>query len=329
MTEDVAASGTLAATDPDGNALTFSVVTNGSKGTATITNAATGAYTYKPNANANGTDSFTFRASDGTLNSNLATVTLTISAVNDAPVPTAPAIAVNEDTAGTRQVAPNDPDAGNTHSYSITTAPLHGTASVSATGLVSYTPAANYSGPDSLVVRVTDQSGAFGQVTLAVTVAAVNDVPKAVNDTAATPQGTAVTVSVLANDSDVDGTLNPASVTLGTLPAAGTATVNATTGAISYTPPASFSGTVSFTYTVKDNAAAISNAATVTVSVNAAVNQAPLASNGVLLRDRGCGRQRHACRHRSGWQCTHLLYRDERQQGDGDDHQCRNRGLYL
>ncbi len=174
---------------------------------------------------------------------------------------------MNEDTAGTRQVAPNDPDAGNTHSYSITTAPLHGTASVSATGLVSYTPAANYSGPDSLVVRVTDQSGAFGQVTLAVTVAAVNDVPKAVNDTAATPQGTAVTVSVLANDSDVDGTLNPASVTLGTLPAAGTATVNATTGAISYTPPAGFSGTVSFTYTVKDNAAAISNAATVTISV--------------------------------------------------------------
>ncbi len=119
VSEDVAASGTLAATDPEGKALTFSVVTNGGKGVATITNAATGAYTYKPNANANGTDSFTFRASDGSLSSNPGTVTVTISAVNDAPAPTAPALAVNEDTAGTRQVAPNDPDAGNTHSYSI------------------------------------------------------------------------------------------------------------------------------------------------------------------------------------------------------------------
>ncbi|MDO8448383.1 MAG: dockerin type I domain-containing protein, partial [Rhodoferax sp.] len=57
------------------------------------------------------------------------------------------------------------------------------------------------------------------------------------------------------------------------------ATVNATTGAISYTPPASFSGTVSFTYTVKDNAGATSNAATVTVTVTA-VGPAPGDLNG-------------------------------------------------
>jgi VCBS repeat-containing protein len=271
VSEDVVAGGTLAATDPEGKALTFSVVTNGGKGVATITNAATGAYTYKPNANANGTDSFTFRASDGSLNSNPGTVTVTISAVNDAPAPTAPALAVNEDTAGTRQVAPNDPDAGNTHSYSITTAPLHGTASVSATGLVSYKPALNYNGPDSLVVRVTDQSGAFGQVTIAVTVAVVNDVPLAVNNSATTPQNTPVTLNVLANDSDADGTLNPASVTLGTLPASGTAKVNTWTGAITYAPAAGYSGTVSFTYTVKDNSGATSNAATVTITVTAMI----------------------------------------------------------
>jgi VCBS repeat-containing protein len=279
--EDVAAGSTLAATDSDGDALTFAIVTNGTKGTATITNAATGAYTYTPNANASGTDSFNFRASDGSLNSNTATVTVTISAVNDAPVPTAPAIAVNEDATGTSQVAANDPDAGNTHTYSITTAPAHGSASVSPTGLVSYTPAANYNGQDSMVVRVTDQSSAFGQVTIAIAVTAVNDPPMAANDSATTPQASPITINVLANDSDADGTLVPSTVTLATLPASGSATVNATTGAITYTSAAAFSGTVAFSYTVKDNGGATSNAATVTVAVNA-VNQAPTASNGTL-----------------------------------------------
>ena len=64
--EDTAATGTLAASDVDGNPLTYSIVANGTKGTAAITNAATGAFTYTPNANANGTDTFTFKANDGT-----------------------------------------------------------------------------------------------------------------------------------------------------------------------------------------------------------------------------------------------------------------------
>src|SRR5687767_8965686 len=45
--------------------LTFSIVTNGVKSTAVVTNPATGPYTYAPNANANGNDSFTFRVTDG------------------------------------------------------------------------------------------------------------------------------------------------------------------------------------------------------------------------------------------------------------------------
>src|SRR4029077_12944866 len=86
--EDTPGTGTLAATDVDGDALTFSIVANGSKGTATITNATTGAYTYTPNPNANGADSFTFKAHDAALDSNTATVTVTITPVNDAPVAT-------------------------------------------------------------------------------------------------------------------------------------------------------------------------------------------------------------------------------------------------
>jgi hypothetical protein len=81
--EDTANSSiTLSGSDVDGNSLTYSVVSNPSNGTVSITGSTA---TYTPNANFNGTDSFTYKANDGSLDSNSATVSLTISAVNDAP----------------------------------------------------------------------------------------------------------------------------------------------------------------------------------------------------------------------------------------------------
>ena len=77
---DTPADGTLVATDSDADPLTFSRVTDGTKGSAVITNAATGAYTYTPNAGASGSDCFTFKANDGTVDSNIATVNVTITA---------------------------------------------------------------------------------------------------------------------------------------------------------------------------------------------------------------------------------------------------------
>ena len=87
--EDNAISGTAVATDVDSPSLTYSLIgANGGAqhGTVTITNAATGAYTYTPDANFNGIDTFTFKANDGTLDSNNATITVTVNPVNDAPV---------------------------------------------------------------------------------------------------------------------------------------------------------------------------------------------------------------------------------------------------
>jgi hypothetical protein len=68
----------LNASDSDGNPLTFSLVANGSKGVAAITNASTGAFTYTPNAGAQGSDSFTFKVNDGQADSNVAVVNVTI-----------------------------------------------------------------------------------------------------------------------------------------------------------------------------------------------------------------------------------------------------------
>ena len=79
-------SGTSTATDPNGDPLTFSIVSNGTLGSASITDAATGAFTYTPAPDLNGVDTFTFIASDATSASNIATVTVSIAAVNDAPL---------------------------------------------------------------------------------------------------------------------------------------------------------------------------------------------------------------------------------------------------
>jgi len=71
-------SGTLNVTDQEGDALAYSIVTNGTKGMAVITNVSIGAYTYTANVGSSGTDTFTFKANDGFADSNTATVTVTI-----------------------------------------------------------------------------------------------------------------------------------------------------------------------------------------------------------------------------------------------------------
>src|SRR5699024_9544094 len=80
--------GTLSASDPDGDALSYSIVSQPGHGSVTITNASTGAFTYTPDNNFSGSDSFTFRVNDGQANSNIATESLT---VNAAPTSGCPA----------------------------------------------------------------------------------------------------------------------------------------------------------------------------------------------------------------------------------------------
>src|SRR5207244_1086648 len=93
----VAATGVLANdTDIDGNPLT--AVLNSGPANGSVALNANGSFTYTPNANFNGTDSFTYKANDGTTDGNTATVTLTVTAVNDAPSATADGYTTSEDT---------------------------------------------------------------------------------------------------------------------------------------------------------------------------------------------------------------------------------------
>jgi hypothetical protein len=85
--ENTALSNTLIASDLDADPLTYSIVVNGTIGTATITNASTGGFTYVPNINQNGTDTFTFKVNDGLVDSNIATITITITPTPPPPLP--------------------------------------------------------------------------------------------------------------------------------------------------------------------------------------------------------------------------------------------------
>src|SRR4029453_1887873 len=149
--------------------------------------------TYSPAANYDGPDSFTFKANDGTSDSNVATVTITVASVNDAPVANAQAVTTDEDTAKTIVLSATDAE-GSPLTYTVVASPAHGTLSGIAPALT-YTPAANYNGPDSFTFKANDGSVDSNVATVTITVTAVDDAPMAANDSYATDEDTALTIA--------------------------------------------------------------------------------------------------------------------------------------
>ncbi|MDP6839596.1 MAG: tandem-95 repeat protein, partial [Planctomycetota bacterium] len=200
---------------------------------------------------------------------------------NVPPTAGADEFTIQEDTPATLAVLANDQDSDGTldpASVTLIADPSHGSASVdSTTGLVSYTPALNYFGSDSFTYTVADNDGASSPETVvAITVQDVNDSPVAVDDSADTLEDTSVTISILANDSDVDGILRPESVEILTAPAHGSLSLDEVSGALTYQPGQDAEDTAVFTYRVADDDGDFTNAATVTVSITE-INDAPVA----------------------------------------------------
>src|SRR5207249_2728650 len=225
--------------------------------------------TYTPAANYNGADSFTFKANDGTVDASAATVSLTVTAVNDAPVANPQAVTTTEDTAKAIVLAATDVD-GDALTYAIVVGPAHGALSGTAP-TVTYTPAANYNGPDSFTFKANDGTLNSNVATVTLTITPVNDTPVATAQSVTTNQDTAKAMTLAATDVDGD-TLTYAVVTA---PAHGTLSGVAPT--VTYTPAAGYFGPDSFTFKANDGTVD-SSAATVTITVTA-VNDPPLAAN--------------------------------------------------
>lgn len=184
--------------------------------------------------------------------------------VVDPPVAMDDVVITPEDTALSVNVAGNDTGLGSKAWTAIVSGPpANGTVTITGTQ-VRYTPKANFAGTDTFSYALTDGTFVSNTAAVVVTVSAVNDAPTAANDSYSFQAGTSLTLSVLNNDTDVDSTINPASVQIGTKSAALTLTVQ-TDGTI--LASATTAGTYTFTYTVADTQGARSAAATVTVTV--------------------------------------------------------------
>src|SRR5204863_110236 len=146
-TLNVAAAGVLANdSDVDGDSLSAVLVSQPTHGSLTLNS--NGSFRYAPAANYNGADSFTYKANDGQADSGIATVSITITGVNDAPVALNDSYTTAEDTTlnvAAPGVMANDSDAdGDTLSAALVSQPAHGTLTLNSDGSFSYTPAANY-----------------------------------------------------------------------------------------------------------------------------------------------------------------------------------------
>jgi large repetitive protein len=255
--------------DADGDALSVTGVTQGTKGTVGFTGSSV---TYTPAANAFGADAFTYTVGDGTGRSDAATVSVTVGAVNDVPSFTKGANQTAAEDAGPRSVtgwataiSPGPSETGQAVGFGVTANTNPGLfaiqPAVSASGTLTYTSAANKFGTATVAVRITDTGGiANGGVnaspsqSFTITVSPVNDPPNAVNDvTLKVAEGAPpTTLAVLANDTWLPDAVETLTIVARTNGANGTVTIAAGGRSLTYQPKPLFDGTDTFTYTISD-----------------------------------------------------------------------------
>jgi large repetitive protein len=276
---------TLGGADVDGDALSYEIVSGPEHGSISGDVADR---TYTPAANYHGPDSFTYRVSDGSAESEVATVTLTVEAVNDAPTATDQDVATPEDTAKALTLAVADAD-GDPLAFEIVSGPAHG--DLSGTGSDrTYTPHPDYYGSDQFSYTVSDGSASSTVATVSLTVAEVNDSPTAAADVEETAEDTELVVSaaqLLANDGTGPPNEASQSLTLTGVGSAvgGTVAYDPAMGEVRFAPDEHFHGTASFTYVIADDGqtdgAADPKAAEGTATVNvSSVNDEPVATDG-------------------------------------------------
>ncbi len=274
----VAAPGVLG-NDDAGTVRTVALVSGPSAGTlscptdAALQLCADGSFDYTPLADFNGSDTFTYSATiDGAL-TNAATATIEVASVNDAPVAAADAYSVASGTE-LQVMAPgvlaNDSDVDGDALTAVLDSGPAGLI-LNPDGSFAYTDTASY----AFTYHAWDGAAASAPVSVSVTITVPDNLaPVAVDDFAYTIKNTSVTLGLLGNDSDADGSLVPSSVVVIGQNGAGVFTtsqggtvLNNGNGSVTFSPKKNFRGTDSFSYTVNDNLGDTSNVAVVRINV--------------------------------------------------------------
>ncbi len=272
--EDTAVSGTVAGNDGDvdGDTVWFTQLTNPANGTVAFNS--NGSFTYTPDADFFGSDSFDYQITDADGSTAVATVTIAVDPVNDEPVVGSPI--ADQTSLDSEAIVVDvsshfsDPE-GNTLFFSAAGLPTGLT--MDSSGIITGTidSSASSGSPFTVVVTVVDGNGGTVTDTFSWTVS--NPAPDAVNDSVTTNEDTLVGGNVSTNDSDPDG--DATSFNQLTSPSNGTLVFN-NDGTFTYDPNADFSGIDSFDYEIVD-ADGSSTTATVTIVVGD-VNDPPSVS---------------------------------------------------
>lgn len=320
---------TLAYTDADADdATSCGIVASPSHGSLGACACVTGTCTvsFTPTANYSGSDSFTYRVNDGYVFSAAATLTLTITAANDAPVATGGSITINEDASATTLTLPyTDADTGDAAVSCATVSGVsHGVlgACSCASGVCTrtYTPTANYAGSDSFTYKVNDGDADSAAGTFNITITAVNDAPVlATNAGASLAVGDTTTITTsLLSATDVDHGDASITFTVSTLPTRGLLKKSGTTltsgqsfteddianSLITYVHTAGDDTDDSFVFNIKDSANAYATGATVaspaTFTLTVSTTSAAPTDWVVSASNAGMGDAGHACAIISG-----------------------------
>ena len=221
----------------------------------------------------NGTVTFTYRASDGLVASDLATVTFVVTPVNDGPTAEDAAYETSEDTRLDVPVATglrgfvadvDDPDTALT--ISVAQPPARGTLLLRADGSFVYTPDQDENGIDSFTYTVTDPSGLQASATVTITIAPVNDEPVVLDRVVRTAEDTTYAGTVAGQVTDAENDDLTFSRDADEPTAQGGSVTMAADGTFTYTPAPDFFGTDSFTYSVSDGTATVIGLVTITVT---------------------------------------------------------------
>ncbi|HMN94197.1 MAG TPA: tandem-95 repeat protein, partial [Hydrogenophaga sp.] len=172
----------------NGLAVTQGVPITLANGTLTITNVSTGAFTFVPNPDYNGTQTFNYTIRDPRGSTSTANVDITITPVNDAPVAVDDVAETDEDTPVTIAVLANDTDVDGDALTVTSAVAANGTVVINADGTITYTPNADFNGTDTISYEISDGQGGTATATVTVTVNPVNDAPVAVDDVAETDE---------------------------------------------------------------------------------------------------------------------------------------------